>query len=135
MASSAWALFRAAGRAASNPPPTAHHRRRSVRWPGPKMTPLRKTRSPAAGLTFDAPARPGPGTAAGMASRRRRQVRPQLQFDRTDSRTTVVDQPGTVVSAATLLFGIAAVVAAISVGGLAISLTSSDSTPATTPRG
>ena len=134
MASSAWALGaagRAASESASDGSPSATFR--ALAWSQDDAA--EKDPVPYSGedYTFDA-GTSGAWDGGGWdgESSSPTGARPQLQFDRTDSRTAVVDQPAPWYRRPPLLFGIAAVVAAISVGGLAISLTSSDSTPATT---
>ena len=59
-------------------------------------------------------------------------ARPMVEFEPDDHETTLVDTPVPWYRRPPLLFGIAAAVAALAVGGLAITLTSSDSTPSTT---
>ncbi|MGY4710944.1 Hsp70 family protein [Mycolicibacterium sp. CBM1] len=59
-------------------------------------------------------------------------ARPMVEFEPTDDETALVDAPVPWYRRPPLLFGIAAALAAVAVGGLAITLTSSDSTPTTT---
>lgn len=130
MASSAWAVGsagRAASESASDGSPSATFR--ALAWS--QDDDVEKDPVPYSGddYTFD------PGPSAGWVDEPPASpsgARPQLQFDHTNSRTAIADEPTPWYRRPPLLFGIAAAVAAISVGGLAISLTSSDSTPTTT---
>jgi hypothetical protein len=59
-------------------------------------------------------------------------ARPMIEFDSDAQETALVDAPVPWYRRPPLLFGVAAAVAAVAVGGLAITLTSADSTPTTT---